>query len=488
MSEELFDLSGLNNALRMIFTALAQENGYIDHGERWVAFDSALSYVEAQVLSIPGYYVGIRAEFVGGAATSKEVETWTRKQPRPLLGALEATELEDEDGTVVYVPAIEFVVRVDGIVAEFIQAVIEPFATAWTQRTIADVRRDGHPNDQAHVYRYDPASHPPQNAWLLMGDGASYPTLADLSEMHADALGGIYDTDWTAPKNGEAGDLALIYFIAPRKAACFVTRFATLPFWDQETGVNAVRDVSPNQWWVFTTPLIEIEPIPYADLRAAAGGQLLLKGRSGHYLAPATVSTLSFTARDPRQQDELDRVTQTPTGDPALPDPREMSFEQWRRIPSGALPLEAKVSEYLVEPLFRYSNDGPQILDPTLGANLTPEYRTPSGYVDFILTLALDSDRPILAIEVKLAVQRAASGVWSESPDFQQLRRYMDELGVPGLLIDAHAILLVKPGADAPNAEIVRAQADLKDLDAVAQLIAEALPQQRRDGLPLDAR
>jgi hypothetical protein len=463
---ELFDLSDLSRPLHVIFTELGTEDGYIDHGEKWVAFDSALGYIEAQVLPVAMYVLGIRAEFGGGAASYEETEEWIQRQPRPLLGALEVTEVTDDDGAVAYVPALAFLVRVDGIVTEFIHAVIEAFAPAWAERTVAKVQREGHPYNQSDSYRYDPVTEGPQNAWLLMGDEASYPTPAVIAELRADALGGVYDHDWTAPKNGELGDLALFYFIAPRKAACFVARFASIPFWDQDVEVNAVTHVTPNQWWVFTTPPIEIEPIPYADLRAAAGGHLLLKGRSGHYLSPEAVSALTFTAKDPDQQSEVDRVARTPTGDPRLPDPRNMRFEQWKSIPSGALPLEAKVSEYVVEPMFAGLVDVPQIFDLTLATVLTREYRTATGYVDYVVEIA---ERPVLAIEVKLAVQRPASGVWLDSPDFRQLRRYMDELDVPGLLIDAHGILLVESGADGPRKEIVRARAKVSDIEFLVQ-------------------
>jgi hypothetical protein len=48
----------------------------------------------------------------------------------------------------------------------------------------------------------------------------------------------------------------------------------------------------------------------------------------------------------------------------------------------------------------------------------------------------------------------------------------MDELDVPGLLIDAHAILVVEPGAHAPRAEIVRSRAEHGDLNEIAALLA----------------
>lgn len=71
--------------------------------------------------------------------------------------------------------------------------------------------------------------------------------------------------------------------------------------------------------------------------------------------------------------------------------------------------------------------------------------RAEGGYVDFVFEF---DGVPALAVEVKLAILRPVSGVWADSPDFLQLRRYMSALDVPGLLVDAQRLLLVRRGAD----------------------------------------
>jgi hypothetical protein len=58
----------------------------------------------------------------------------------------------------------------------------------------------------------------------------------------------------------------------------------------------------------------------------------------------------------------------------------------------------------------------------------------------------------------------------------------MDDLGTPGLLVDAQRLLLVRQGADAPFAEIVRAEATWEDIALIRDLHLE---QRRGEGLYL---
>ena len=306
----------------------------------------------------------------------------------------------------------------------------------------------------------------PENAWLLIGDEASFPSAEELAEMRSAAQAGVYDNDWTAPMNGAEGDLVLIYFMAPRKAAHFVARLASLPFWDSEVEVNALTPVDPHQWWAYTTAFIEIEPIPFRAIQEAQDGFLVLKGRSGKYLYPETIAALTFTAKNPTQQPELDLVAQRPQGDSRLPDKKTMTLGEWKSIPSGLLPLEAKVSEYIVEPLAEFITSAPHWFGPTL--TLKREHKVPKGSVDFLMIV---DEVPVAAVEVKLAVRRPANGVWADSPDFQQLKRYMDHLQLPGILIDAHSILLVDPGDDSPRDEFARADASTGMVDRIGVFI-----------------
>jgi hypothetical protein len=475
-SEQTPDLN--SDALRLVFRELVRDDGYVAHSLNWVEFLSVDAYMHVEVELGRNEVLHIDAELLQSEdtlATESEVIDWIDKQPRPLLGSLTSTSVALEDGSHTFRPAVQFDVRVDSLVHEFIEWNIAPFAEAWDGRKVARIPGEEKSPAAVEFYRFDPVSIAPQNAWLLMGDEASYPSAEELATTLSDSESGIYDTVWTAPKNGEASDLVLVYFIAPLRSACFVGRLASRPFWLTDVEVNAVDAVERHQWWAYITPLIEIEPISFAALKQAQNGYLNLRGRSGHYLRPEAIEDLTFVAKDPGQQLEVDRIAQTPTGLSELPGAGGMSFEEWKHIPSGQLPLEAKVSEYVVEPLQWLVWSAPksgsqQDIQPTLGPIARPEHRVPGGYVDFVFEYGFV---PVLAVEVKLSILRPASGVWKDSPDFQQLKRYTDHLRLPGLLVDAHSILLVRDGEDEPFAEIVRADATWEDIALVRDLVLE---------------
>jgi hypothetical protein len=308
----------------------------------------------------------------------------------------------------------------------------------------------------------DPRDLAPSSGWLLLGDEASYPTRNELDQQRRDADEGTFSCLWTTAKQTQRGDLAFVYFVSPRTAAHFVTRAASDAFFDSELGVNAVGAVANEQWWADFTPLIEIEPIPYATLQKAVGGHLILKGHSGKFLRPETVAALKVRARYPRDQADLDRVLRVPTGLAELPPPAGIGIDVWRTISAGALPLEAHVSSYIVEPLLRHVLDGTQL-------RWAREYHVPHGFVDYVL---LDDDGcPRTAIEVKLVCAGPPAGDWSKSKEMLQLRKYTDDLAVPGMLIDAHRIHLVEHGAEAPYRTVVRRSADESDLRAIREHI-----------------
>lgn len=317
--------------------------------------------------------------------------------------------------------------------------------------------------------RSDPTRLAPHNAWILIGDAASFPTSKEITAMRAHARRGVYENLWTAPMNGARGDLVLFHFTAPRKAVSFVARLASDPFWDANIEVNAEGEVDARQWWAYTTGLIEIEPISFRQLSDAHGGSLILKGRSGKFITPDALAQLKFTATEPRLQAEVDQVVRAPTGIASLPEPALLTFDSWTQLASGALPLEASVSTYVVEPMFRFMNGLWEwdLFRPTL----KPEHRVSTGYVDYVAIGA----EPLLAVEVKLAIRRPNSGNWMDSPDFRQVRRYMDELDVPGILIDANSVLLIEPGGTRPAAEFSRASATADDLERIATLVYLAM-------------
>lgn len=148
----------------------------------------------------------------------------------------------------------------------------------------------------------------PANAWLLLADESSWPTPQTPAGMRENTDSWRLDNLWTAPIDGAPGDLALLYFIAPIKAICFVARIADHPFWSDEIKVNALAPVGSQQWWAPLTPLIEIEPIPFADIQATQEKTLVLRGRTGKPLSSASLARLEFKAVNPDQQEQLQQT------------------------------------------------------------------------------------------------------------------------------------------------------------------------------------
>lgn len=473
-------------APRALFRMLAREDGFVDSGPDWIGFNSDDAYIEARAKrgQDPLYVLRIDAYLLSttdARPTEKEVRDWVADQPKPHLGLLDVGSRERQDGSVEHLPVLQIESTVDSGLGDFLYELMAPFAEAWDNRSRA-IAVDSNPFGLGAIaYRVgDPTAADPKNAWLLMGSEASYPSQGDIELSSVEAEAGIYDRTWTAPKNGERGDLALIYFTAPRKAACFVARLASDPFWHTDVQVAADRTIDPHQWWSYLSAMVEIEPLSYETLQEAHNGYLPLRGRSGHYLSPATIATLQFRAVRSDEQIKLDRIVRVPAGNTELPEPEATTFEQWRDIPAGVLPLEAKVSEHVVGPLQHlvygpgreWTRGVPDLrIEAAIGPVVVPEYRLQSGYVDFLFMYPAST--PALAVEVKLSMTRPPSGLWLDSPDFQQLRRYMDELGTPGLLVDAQRLLLVKPGASAPYTEVVRARATWDDIALIRDLLIE---------------
>ena len=299
---------------------------------------------------------------------------------------------------------------------------------------------------------------PPTNAWLLIGDEASFPTRRELQEMRRG--GRRTDQLWTAPRQAQPGDLLFFYFVDPRKAIYFAARAASYPFFDPSIGVNAVREVNANQWWVEHTPLVELTPVSMSELREMMGGHLILRGRPTHYLPPAVAREILRRARKGRRHSEADAaVLQQPVGSAELPDPARPSLPAWRGMADGALLLESQVEQYVVEPLLRL------VLPERATLRWQKAYRLESGGVpDYVI---FDSDGPTSVIEVKLGVRVPRNGDWSRSPDFDQVSRYARELDVPAALIDSNRIFLIQRGATAPLAIIERRHASDAALKAI---------------------
>lgn len=301
-------------------------------------------------------------------------------------------------------------------------------------------------------------SSAPTNAWLLIGDEASYPTAEELRDSR---LRWREECFWTGPRQAQPGDLLFFYFMAPRKAIHFLARAGSHPVFDPTIEVNALRDVDPNQWWLNHTPLVEVKPLPFRDLQAALGGHLNLRGKPSHYIPPDaahellqhTTPLVSTSARDRA-------VLQVPVGDPELPDPAHVTRTAWACIADGPLKLERQVEHYIVEPLLRLA------LPRTGAVTWQKSYRIKGGVPDYVV---LRDGTPSGVVEVKIGVREPRKARWGDSPDFQQVMRYSATLGVPAALVDSNRIFLFAAGASRPVATIHRRSATEDDLKRVGE-------------------
>lgn len=303
------------------------------------------------------------------------------------------------------------------------------------------------------------AQAPPANAWLLMGDGASYPTLAEL-EAQRDP-DDPDDCMWTCPRQIQRGDLVFIYFVAPRSAVHFVARALDAPVYDPTIKVNALRSVDRHQWWTNLSPLVEVPSVAFQKLQELNGGYLNLKGKPTTYLTPDIVDQIIAGLGD--LNDEQHLTLQHPVGDPELPeDPKQMDLADLRRIAAGRLSPEAKVEEYVSEPLLRLcftEHDGYRV---------TRQVKIPGAGVADYGVYDATSDDLIGVVEVKIGIRRRPGGRIEGSPDLDQALRYATTADVPGLLIDANDIFLVQPGTDVPVGRYERIHLTQQHLNAIA--------------------
>ena len=424
----------------------------VDHDSNYVSFDLDDAVIEANVKD-GAARLRIRANL--GHDEPSLVAAWVARQPQPRSGVLQV--INHDDGTVAPRLVFERPIHGNDWTTDPLLLDVRDYCAAWA--TDDDVDSTPDMSRGAFVVRGDPCEVAPASGWLLLGDGAAYPDADELADARNEARVGIFDYLWTAAKQTTLGDVALIYFMAPHKAAHFITRAASNAFFSRDIAVNADGKVADEQRWAYFTHLIEIEPISFKTLQAASDGHLILKGRSGKFLRPETLKALTIRAKDTNDQAELDRILSMPVGLATLPQPDEIDLEVWKAIAPGALPLEAHVSSHLVEPLLR-------LLLHETPLTWTREHRVHGGSVDFVV---MHQGVPTVAIEVKLATPEPPGGAWSESNDFIQLRRYTDELATPGILIDAHRVLLVEHRANQPYLDVARRTVTLEHIEAIRQ-------------------
>lgn len=302
----------------------------------------------------------------------------------------------------------------------------------------------------------------PVNAWLLVGDEASYPTSRELKRARRKE---VSDDIWTAPSQAQPGDLLLFYFVDPVKEVRFAARAASHPFFDSSVGVNALGAVDPHQWWITHTPLVETPPVTFKELAEAWGGHVILRGKPRHYLPPSVVGRLQAVmaakAQGGAMHPELASVVQLPVGDPVLPDIASLTPEAWSRIADGVLMLERQVEQYVVEPLLRMA------LADRPGYEVMQAYRLPDGGVP---DYAIAREGTVTAVvEAKVGIAEPRDSNWAASAEFAQIRRYMDRLGVPGLLVDSRRAYLIEPGAAVPSLVVARTSANAADLQEIGR-------------------
>ncbi len=291
---------------------------------------------------------------------------------------------------------------------------------------------------------HEVAQAPPINAWLLMGDEASFPDESELSAQRDSDGFGL--SDWTCPRQIQRGDLVFLYFMSPRKAIHFAARALLPPVYDPSIEVNANRTVDKHQWWTDLSPFVQLPPIPFSVLRELHAGHLVLRGKPTHYLTPEVVHGLVETLDG--LDDDQRLVMQTPVGDPDLPDPARTQLEDLRNIASGRLLTEKMVERHIVEPLlnlcFAESDD----------VRFKPQVKIPgAGVADYGLYSA---GQLCGVIEVKLGVQRQRGGGLLGSPDLKQVLRYASATDLPAMLIDSNEFLLIDRACAEPSRSIER--------------------------------
>lgn len=366
---------------------------------------------------------------VATVADPDAAQTWLDSKPAPPTSELALWETPDQGHVLRLV--WERGIEVDSHHRDPIRDELELIRTAWTSGSNLDFPELVDPLP-------DPRDDAPQQAWLMLGDEASFPTEDEVGEAILRGETGVFETLWTAAKQTQPGDLLVFYFTGRRKAAHFVARAASAAFSSSDWAVNADREMNDQQWWVYCTPLLPIEPLPLAKLREASAGQLLLRGRSGKFMKPDTVAALPFVSRITEFQDYVDEVAATPTGRADLPSPASMTLTEVVSLAGGAMQLEADVEQYVVEPLLRGV-----LADSDL--KWTRQFPIGRQRADYVVTRA---ETPQCVIEVKLAINDAGS--WSRSPDLAQVVGYASALDVPAVLIDTQRIALFDRGAAVP--------------------------------------
>lgn len=212
------------------------------------------------------------------------------------------------------------------------------------------------------------------------------------------------------------------------------------PFFDPQLGVNALGEVSRYQWFVETTPVVDVNPVSYRALCNVLGEEINLRGRSGKYIPPDAANALlrRMTVLKCPPRIRVRDILKPVIGRADLPDPRNMTLDDWRAMPSSLLRIEREVERFVVEPLLRFCN----LAD--WRASWVRQHRVGRRAADYVV---LAGAQPCSVIEVKQRVKapRGRLQDWARSPDYVQLSDYGSRLGCASALIDCDEIFLFSP-------------------------------------------
>ncbi len=349
----------------------------------------------------------------------------------------------------------------EGVDEAALQALFDaaPFlTTAWVTRIVQITEDEANADGIQHLAPVSDfevlCATPPRNAWLLMANDDSPIDTATLNEDG----GGL----WTSPKQVQRGDLALFYYVSPHKAVLYAARVASQPVYANPDVDSEALQKWPNQWWSWVDAFVELDPVPLSALTEYFGGQLVLRGKGGHYVPPWVVTQLMLNQQsDPAK----DLVVQVPTADPDLPDTKDaLTLEQWTELASG-FQFELDVEHYVVEPLLEWLvgsvEDHSWTAKAPLG-RLVPDYSLYAG-----------STRTAV-VEVKIGIRGGQQGNDWAGPDLDQVRKYCALAGVPGLLVDSNRILAFEAETAAPVALYERSRLTQADLAQIRRHVFPA--------------
>lgn len=386
-----------------------------------------------------------------------ELREWLQAQPEAVRDLVDVSDVEtDSLADLVFAGVVD--ADMDASATRRFGEVLGSIAGHWERREVLLGPRQP---EEPHYTNLDLDQVPPVNAWVVMGSDEAFPTKADLAEQQSAADRGSYTWTWTVNKATRAGDLLLFYFVAPKKSLHFVARAVCDAFFERDTDPSSGAVFGPAQWWAYVSPLVPVEPVDGAKLRELLE-QPVMRGGSGHYCKPIGIERLREHLALEVPGVDLALVLPMPMGVAGLPNPDDMTLDEWRNMADGALYPEKVVEQFVVEPLLAIALGKRRAECEVVG-----QYPIGRKSADHVI---LRDGVPVCVIETKVTVRRPIGPDWSTSPDFRQVANYARELNVPGILVDAHAVYVLSSDLQRIEREFERRTATAGDLVVIAQL------------------